>query len=166
MEPRVQFGEAPASRRPSLALRVLPEPESGAEVRSRVAAFAASHGMQAVELDGFLSAVGEAVANAVEHSGVRDAIEIDCVAGEDRVLATVRDRGVGFDVSAALPVAPEPPRAEVERGRGLHIMRYCSEILSIRSAPGKGTSVVVGSFLRGAVGSGARRASAGRDAAA
>jgi anti-sigma regulatory factor (Ser/Thr protein kinase) len=45
-------------------------------------------------------------------------------------------------------VEPSLPGADAERGRGLPIMRRCSDIFAIRSEPGRGTAVVLGRYLQ------------------
>lgn len=95
----------------------------------------------------FLSALGEAVANAIEHArGGADApIKVECRVSRDRIVATVRDYGKGFARHAGTVEAPAGP---IERGRGFLIMRRFSDIFDVRSVPGGGTSVVVGRYLR------------------
>ena len=63
------------------------------------------------------------------------------------IMATISDTGVGF---VAQEVVPEPPLPDpqAERGRGLPIMRRCSDIFLVKSVPGQGTAVVVGRYLR------------------
>jgi anti-sigma regulatory factor (Ser/Thr protein kinase) len=99
------------------------------------------------DLGHFLIALGEALANAIEHARAAKPIEIECRVGPERIVATVRDDGVGFkgDPSAI----GELPEASAERGRGLPMMRRCSDIFAVQSVPGQGTAVVVGRYLRG-----------------
>jgi anti-sigma regulatory factor (Ser/Thr protein kinase) len=130
---------------PFVVFRIPPVPHSSRRVREGVSAFARSLGIAGCEIDGLLTALGEALANAIEHSGERGHIEVDCLATADRIVASVRDFGVGF-VGNAEPAELPPPH--VERGRGLAIMRRFSDIFAVRSVPGGGTCVVVGRYLR------------------
>ena len=66
--------------------------------------------------------------------------------GSDRIVATIRDTGIGFAGEPNLP--PELPGFDAERGRGLAIMRRCSDIFSISSLSGEGTTVTIGRYLR------------------
>jgi anti-sigma regulatory factor (Ser/Thr protein kinase) len=92
-----------------------------------------------------LSALGEALANAIQHSSNAAPIEVQCQVSDDRIVATVRDFGVG------LSGRPDPtftPACDLERGRGFAIMRAFSDVFEARSVPGGGTLVVVGRYLR------------------
>jgi len=66
----------------------------------------------------------------------------------DRIVAHVEDDGIGFTSDHAASRLELPP-LEAERGRGLAIMRRCSDIFVLDSVPGKGTSILVGRFLHG-----------------
>jgi anti-sigma regulatory factor (Ser/Thr protein kinase) len=96
-------------------------------------------------------ALGEALANAIEHARAERPIEISCRVNGERIVATVRDEGIGFDdeaIAAPSGRLPDLPESSAERGRGLPIMRRCSDIFAVQSEPGKGTAVVFGRYLR------------------
>ena len=84
--------------------------------------------------------IQEALTNVQKHAHARSA-EVTMNLGKDRVLATVRDDGEGFDVSAV--------GASLSRNRnlGLISMRERAELdrgqLEIKSQPGKGTEIRV-----------------------
>ena len=129
-------------------LQVPPDPRFGHYVRDQLLAFARSHGIASADLGDFVTAVSEALANAIEHSHTTDAIEVSAfVMGRDQVIATVVDHGIGFSPRDA-GVEPALPDALAEHGRGLPIMRRYSDIFSIRSAPGQGTTVTLGRYVR------------------
>jgi anti-sigma regulatory factor (Ser/Thr protein kinase) len=111
-----------------------------------VRSFASEFGIDDDDLDQFIFAVGEALANAIEHSRSTDVIEIRCQLEDDKVLATIVDSGAGFKVDPRETVSL--PDALTERGRGLPIMRHCSDIFALHSVPGRGTAVVLGRYLR------------------
>ncbi len=78
-----------------------------------------------------LAAVREAVANTARHAGV-DAVDVYLEAGPTELLATVRDRGVGFD-----PDAVAEDRHGIRhsvRGR----MRRAGGSATLTTAPGEG----------------------------
>ncbi|GAC1308680.1 MAG: hypothetical protein NVSMB21_14270 [Vulcanimicrobiaceae bacterium] len=129
-----------------LDLQVPPRPQLSRVVREAVTDFGARYHVDDVDLELFLTALGEAVANAIEHAQAEQPICIHVRRLNDRIVATVEDTGVGFrpdDVDGTR--LPDPT---AERGRGLPIMRRCSDILTIESIPGKGTAVVIGRYLR------------------
>ncbi len=110
--------------------------------------FASSYNLDSDDLRDFLTALGEALANSMEHAGSTESIDITCwLVGNDQFLATVVDKGKGFQMSAP-ELEPRLPGLEAERGRGLPIMRRCTDIFAVRSEPGKGTSVILGRYLR------------------
>jgi anti-sigma regulatory factor (Ser/Thr protein kinase) len=125
-----------------LEFRVPSQPHLSRVVRDAVADFARSHDVSGDTLSHFLSALGEALANAIEHARSEQPIEVEIRIGAGHITGVVRDRGIGFAAErAANPTLPDP---HSERGRGLPIMRRCCEIFSIESAPGRGTCVHIG----------------------
>ena len=130
-----------------LEFRVPPEPNLSRVVRERVADFARSGGVEDADLCHFLTALGEALANAMEHARALEPLWVEVRLSSDRIVATVQDDGVGFATPQAV-AEPELPSADSIRGRGLPIMRRCSDIFAVNSSPGKGTAVVVGRYLR------------------
>ena len=129
-----------------LDFQIPPQPHLCRAVRNGVAEFARSHGVGESDLSALLTALGEALVNAIEHAQGSDAIEIECRIGAGRIVATVQDSGAGC-ASDDFAHASFPEGME-ERGRGVPIMRHCTDIFSVRSFPGKGTAVVLGRFLR------------------
>ncbi len=109
--------------------------------------FAGNHEINNQELEEFIFAVGEALANAIEHSRTSDVIEVHCQIEDDKILATIVDSGAGFTTDPLANIAL--PDALDERGRGLPIMRRCTDIFAVHSVPGRGTAVVLGRYLHG-----------------
>ena len=138
---------APVRAGASLRLRVPPEPRYGRCVRERVAGFVASHAIAEADLIEFVTAVSEALANAIEHSHSEDTIEIACSIVGDQLVATIVDHGIGF-VSEGRASEPVLPEGLTERGRGLPIMRRFTDRFSVLSTPGKGTSVTLSRCVR------------------
>jgi anti-sigma regulatory factor (Ser/Thr protein kinase) len=135
-----------------MQLSVLPDPKLGGYVRQELMAFAETQGIAKPEVADFVAAIGEAVANAIEHAHTRKPIEIAAwLLGEDRLFASVRDHGVGFAPGGSERLLALPD-AFAERGRGLPIMRRCTDLFSIRSAPGQGTRITLGCHVRCAAG--------------
>ncbi len=130
----------------ALDFRIPPQPRLCRVVREGVADFGRAHGVPEDDLGHFLIALGEALANAIEHARAAKPIEISCRVSRERIVATVRDDGVGFPGEP--PVAPQLPEASAERGRGLPMMQRCSDIFAVQSVPGEGTAVIVGRYLR------------------
>jgi len=90
-----------------------------------------------------MAAVGEALANAIEHAHTREPIEVSAWLHDDGLFAAVRDHGVGFPANDR-SLATSLPDAFAERGRGLPLMQRCADVCSVRSAPGEGTRVTLG----------------------
>ena len=133
-------------RRETLLLRVTADPRYARAIREEVLHFAYAWKMRPADVEEFVTAIGEAFANAVEHAHTLDPITIGLRADAgDKLLATVTDFGVGFDTRRAEGVLPPPG---TERGRGFALMRRYCDLVSIRSQPGEGTSVMLGRYLR------------------
>ena len=130
----------------SLRLRVPMEARFGRLTRERVARFLAGHCISGADAEEFLTAVSEAVGNAIEHSGTHGSVEVSCRLSGQRLVATVVDDGVGFPSDALDD--PQLPDGMAERGRGLPIMRRFTDHFEIRSVQGKGTSVILERTIR------------------
>lgn len=130
----------------SLRVRIPPNARFSRSVRHQVLSFAGDHEISDQEIEEFIFAVGEALANAIEHSRTSDVIEVHCQIEDDKILATIVDSGAGFLSDPASNVSL--PDALTERGRGLPIMRRCTDIFAVHSVPGRGTAVVLGRYLR------------------
>jgi anti-sigma regulatory factor (Ser/Thr protein kinase) len=142
----------PGAPRAQLCLGVPPDPKAGGYVRQQVIAFAESQGIDGSDVIDFVAAIGEALANAIEHSHTREPIEITAwLLGDDRLFASVSDHGVGFSPNQRTR-KPALPDALAERGRGLPIMRKCTDIFSVHTAPGEGTRVTLGCRVHRATG--------------
>ena len=139
MDDRISAGVAREFR-----ISVPPDPHAMGAVRDRIAAYAREAGMTREELGDFVTAISEALANAMEHAHTSTEIELTCRLLDGAVLATVTDRGIGF---VQEPLRANFPPATVERGRGMSIMRCCTDIFAVESEPGKGTSVLLGRYL-------------------
>jgi len=100
------------------------------------------------DLREFITAIGEALANAIEHAKATDPIEISaCLVDDDIVMATVVDTGIGFSPGDIGERALPPTLSE--RGRGLPIMKSYVDLFTVRSEPGRGTAVILGRYLPG-----------------
>jgi stage II sporulation protein AB (anti-sigma F factor) len=132
-----------------LRLSVAAEPRAGLKVRREVLAFAAQNGIEdGDDLCDFVTAIGEAIANAIEHAQTTEPIEVvTWMLGEDRLFASVQDKGIGFH-PVERPIDSNLPDALAERGRGLPIMQRCSDIFSVSSAPGEGTRITLGRYVQ------------------
>ncbi len=133
------------ARRP-LKVRIPPNACFGKSVRDEILAFVERSSVECLELDDFIVAVGEATANAIEHSGAESVIEVRCQIEDDKIFATIVDSCSGFEISPNAGMLL--PEALSERGRGLPIMRRCTDIFAVHSVPGKGTTVVLGCYFR------------------
>ncbi|HVS45985.1 MAG TPA: ATP-binding protein [Verrucomicrobiae bacterium] len=127
-----------------LHVRIPPNPASSRHVRERLLAYAQHRGVAAAVLADFMFAVGEAVANAIEHSHSMTSIEVRCSVDDEKIVAVVTDTGRGFEYGGRAA----PPLGLIERGRGLSIMQGFTDIFSLQSTLGEGTAVLLGRYLR------------------
>ncbi len=125
--------------------------------RTAAAAFAARLDPTMEELEDIKTAVSEAVTNAIVH-GYPDSIgKISMrlrILDKERLEISVRDWGRGIeDIKQAM--TPLYTTGGDERsGMGFTIMDSFMDTLRVRSAPGKGTTVVMIRFVRPRVGRG------------
>lgn len=128
----------------SLKMDSLSENEEFARVVTAV--FASRLNPTLEEIDDIKTAVSEAVTNAVIHGYQNgDGIITLEVSAEDQVLTvTVRDEGVGIaDVEKAKePMYSTVPGGE-RSGMGFSFMEAFMDSLTVDSAPGKGTTVIM-----------------------
>lgn len=129
-----------------LFLRVPPSAEYARTVRSALAGFCAYHGIPDTDLENLTFAIGEAVANAIEHGGSAGEIEVTCEIDAARIVARVTDCGDGFRYADAQTA--RLPTDLSEGGRGLPIIRYCTHFFAIAAAPHGGTAITFGRYLR------------------
>ncbi len=144
LDPHAQSSDAPGGR--TLKVCIPPKARFGRSVRQEVLSFANKFEISQSELDEFIFAVGEALANAIEHSHSASLIEVRCEIEHDKIVATIMDSGNGFTADPVPNVSL--PSDYSERGRGLPIMRRCTDIFAVHSVPGRGTAVVLGRYLR------------------
>lgn len=105
--------------------RVDPAPHEAAQTRRDATAWLRERG---VEVDDIALALGELLANAVEHA--RTSIEVEVTVGADGVLLEVRDDGPGFDLTPRQRAADD-----AEGGRGLAIVQELVADLHLHSTP-------------------------------
>lgn len=130
-------------------MRVILSPKSCNEsvARSVVTAFVMQMDPSVSELADIKTAVSEAVTNSIVHGyrSCKGNIELICrILDKDILYIKVRDKGCGIaDVKRAMEplftTAPEEERA----GLGFAVMESFMDSVSVKSALGKGTSVVM-----------------------
>ena len=122
-----------------LDVRFPPSAWNARKVRNHMVQIGATLELEPERLEEFVTAVGEAFANAVEHSMTDEAIHIVVKLDmRHRLHASVRDHGRGID---AQEVNRMLPSVRAERGRGIPLMRRCSSVLTISSPRSGGTLV-------------------------
>ncbi|MBV9332412.1 MAG: ATP-binding protein [Candidatus Eremiobacteraeota bacterium] len=91
-------------------------PSDARRARKAIAQFAAAW-LQGADSVDFETAVGEALANAIEH-GKCSCLTVDCVYAHQRLVAEIAQNGLGFEP----PRDRRAPERGSERGYGLFIM--------------------------------------------
>lgn len=115
--------------------------------RYAVTAFVAQLDPTTEELADIRTAVSEAVTNGILHGyrGTSGKVWVEVKLYEDRtVRITVRDKGCGIEdiEKARQPLFTGDPSGE-RGGMGFTIMESFSDKLTVRSKPGKGTTVIM-----------------------
>ena len=111
------------------------------EVRRTVERLARQVHLSQFELNDLLTAVDEAVANAIRYGsplGAKNTVWVTCRVEGDTLVVSVRDEGSGFPV----PSNPEMPGPEAVGGRGLPLMCAVSDTVEIARQNG-GTRVTL-----------------------
>jgi anti-sigma regulatory factor (Ser/Thr protein kinase) len=96
------------------------------------------------DLENLTFALGEALANAIEHAQTQNDIAVGFQIDDSAVVATVSDQGRGLEDPP--PVTAEMPHDLTETGRGFAIMQRCTDFFDIRSTPGEGTVITMGRY--------------------
>jgi stage II sporulation protein AB (anti-sigma F factor) len=130
----------------SLQLKIPPLPRYVRSARGALQAFGTYHHVAPRDLENLTFALGEALANAIEHAHTQNDIAVGFQIDESAVVATVCDQGCGLPDTP--PVAAEMPRDLTETGRGFAIMQRCTDFFDVRSTPGEGTVVTMGRYHR------------------
>lgn len=124
-----------------MQLRLPPLPRSARTGRDALAALASVHDLSSADIENLTFALGEALANAIEHAGSDAEIELSVRIDARTIVATIRDRGRGFTPPhGTLPF----PELNAEGGRGFPIMQRCTDFFEVSSGPDDGTVVTLG----------------------
>ncbi|HUN29891.1 MAG TPA: ATP-binding protein [Alphaproteobacteria bacterium] len=134
--------------KPTLHIQIPPDPQYARTVRGALAAFASLHGVVEPDLAALVLAVGEALANAIEHAAPQGDIKVTVEIDPHLISARVVDSGRGLEER---PSVMQPlPDDDQEGGRGIPIMQRCVDLCDVESRPGLGTTVSLGRFRRDA----------------
>jgi serine/threonine-protein kinase RsbW len=128
-------------------VHIPPDARHARTVRDALVAFGSLHAVAELDLEALIFAVGEALANAIEHGEPDGEIDVTVEVDAHIISARVADRGRGFrnTVGGYTPL----PDGLSERGRGIPIMQRCMDMCEVESRPGGGTTVKLGRFRRG-----------------
>jgi anti-sigma regulatory factor (Ser/Thr protein kinase) len=127
--------------KPSLQVRIPPDARHARTVRDALIAFSSLHGVGEGDLEALLFAVGEALANAIEHGAPSHDIDVTVEIDPSAIRASIADHGSGL---AVVPKGLAPlPEGLIERGRGIPIMQRCTDRFEVESIPGEGTTVTM-----------------------
>jgi serine/threonine-protein kinase RsbW len=129
-----------------LRLSIPPLPRFASTARSAFSNFAGLHRLASRDAENLVFAIGEAIANAIQHAETRESIEIWVSIEGDAVVARVTDRGRGFATPPDGRVAL--PSVYAEEGRGFAIMQRCTDFLDVSTNPGCGTVITLGRYRR------------------
>jgi stage II sporulation protein AB (anti-sigma F factor) len=113
------------------------DPQSLSTARQEVAQFALLCGLDSVQADDVVIAVGEAISNIVEHSKTASLFSPHCECDGGRLAVIVEDNGEGF----ALPLRLPPATSWDARGLGMLIMNRLMDKVELSTKPGRGTTL-------------------------
>jgi anti-sigma regulatory factor (Ser/Thr protein kinase) len=128
-----------------LRIRIPPLPRFAGTARRAFSDFAGFHRLRPIDVENFVFAIGEAIANAISHAGTCKEIELFAAEEGDAIVVQVIDRGRGFVASDGMA---DLPASLAEGGRGFAIMQRCTDFFDVRSDPACGTVVTLGRYRR------------------
>ncbi|HEY5340476.1 MAG TPA: ATP-binding protein [Candidatus Aquilonibacter sp.] len=132
----------------SLFVRIPPDARHARTVRDALIAFSSLHDVGEADLEALLFAVGEALANAIEHGAPAIDIDVKLEIDPELISARVTDYGTGFQEDN-IPNGYTPlPDGLAERGRGIPIMQRYADRFEVESMPGHGTVVTLVRYRR------------------
>lgn len=120
--------------------------------RAVVSAFTALADPTVEELSDVKTAVSEAVTNAIVHGyKERDGfVYIDCALYENSLLKIrIKDKGCGIENVPLAMEALYTTAGDERSGLGFTVMESFSDKLTVKSKPGKGTTVTISKLIRG-----------------
>ena len=119
-------------------LRIPSRPEFVSVARLAVSAIACRLNFGIDVIEDLKMAVGEACANAIQHSAADSEIAITCLLEPDQLVVEVVDSGMGFDPSARPSVDIEDLP---ESGYGLLVIQALMDEVCFQSSPEQGPRV-------------------------
>ncbi len=129
-----------------LTFSITSTPQAAKLIRNAVDRFLAKRYPRTDASRELLMALGEALANAVEHGASAQDIVVTVLSRDCEVEVTVQDHGPGF--SFCIPAVKSLPPFDSERGRGFPIIASCTDSLEVDSRPGSGTRLIFTRKLR------------------
>ncbi len=115
---------------PRLHFRVPPEPSHLLRARERLRDYLRQYCTEHQVIDDVVLCVEEACTNAIRHGDSLEDIEIALHFTHTKLVATVKDRGRGFNVASFDPEVPPDPM--LDHGRGLYIVAKLMDSLDLR----------------------------------
>lgn len=118
----------------SMELKFPARAEHLLDVRKAVIRLGKGTPLRRDQIEDFLTAVDEAVANGIRHGsprGEENFVHVYCQRQGDALSVEVRDEGGGFSV----PRAPAMPGPEAMGGRGLPLMIALADRMEVKSSP-------------------------------
>jgi PAS domain S-box-containing protein len=115
---------------PRLHFRVPPEPSHLLRARERLRDYLRQYCTEHQVIDDVVLCVEEACTNAIRHGDSLEDIEIALRFTHTKLVATVKDRGRGFNVASFDPEVPPDPM--LDHGRGLYIVAKLMDSLDLR----------------------------------
>ena len=133
----------------TIKLMVPCKPEYVSTIRLAVSSLANNIGFDIEAIEDIKVAVSEACSNIVSHSSIGEETqyEVECSAGEDRIELSVKDQGVGFEMSEYTEPDLDMPS---ESGLGVFLMRVLMDEVQIQTGEGSGTCIKMIKYRQGA----------------
>lgn len=135
-------------RYPEKVLLKFKDPQYFSIVKKNTELIARRMGFSEEKVFDLVMAVDEAYANALEHGGCPEKlnIEVEFNVFSDRLEISVADTGCGFDL-ARVKIPRSLKNLQTIRGRGLSLIKQLSDKFFLSSMPGNGTLIRIIKFI-------------------
>ena len=120
-----------------ISMNMSSNPNFVSVIRLTTSGIASKMGFTLDDIEDLKVSISEACTNAIKHSK-KDTFEVNFYVFEDKLTVEVKDKGVGYDISAVEEPDPEDPKTS---GLGLFIIKTLMDEVDVCTCSEKGTII-------------------------
>jgi serine/threonine-protein kinase RsbW len=125
-------------------LEIQSDPNSLPQVEEFLQRIGKENQLEKIKLNNLVLSLNEATTNAMLHGNkgqINKKVKISVSINNSKIKAVIKDEGKGFD-PAKVPDPTMPENLFKESGRGLYIMKTCTDVMNYNFAP-DGTELIL-----------------------